>query len=654
MALLAMLILAPGAFAQDPPVPPTDLEARPGAVDQETGDQHGRITLSWPPVAAVGGFDVTDYVIEFSSDYDVADPTTATWTVVDITETAPADPAAADAKYTAVHILPEEADGDTETASYNLTRHYRVKAVNIFGEGGPSNVAMATTHNVPDPPTDLTADATDDTPSSITATWNAVTVPEGALAVTSYILEVTDDLTDDDSWTASDADLADVGGGTIAVTAPADPPTDTEYSAVHTLAATDDGVTRYYRVKAVNAAGTGGPSGVDPATTHDVPSVPTGLTTGAVAVNADNADQNDIPVSWNASANDGGLPITGYQLQFLLDPPGSAWAQVGDRNVTGTDTTHAGLAENVTTPETYYYRVRAINAASPAAASDADGDEWSVVTAGVKLALPGAPTMLQAIAVDQRDAINLFWEAPETDGEPAATRYRIERAPDDTGTPGNPGTYVDLQASYEGMAYADRDAEHGMRFHYRVSAINVVGQTPEADASVVSVVSSNKALMPRNLVATVADDMESIVLTWDGPVADGDGNPANGGSMITGYKIEVSTDAGTTWADVVEDMPEHPEAGLLTSTPGSEYRYPHSTVAEGTTYTYRVSAVNDAGPGHVSASSNSASIDAVLPGMPTDLTATADMDAPSITLMWAAPADRTGAQTLPSWKIDSL
>ena len=92
----------------------------------------------------------------------------------------------------------------------------------------------------------------------------------------------------------------------------------------------------------------------------------------------------------------------------------------------------------------------------------------------------------------------------------------------------------------------------------------------------------------------------SIDLTWDGPVADED-NPANGGSPITGYKIEVSTDAGTTWADVEENKPEHPENELLINLPGSgQFAYTHMDVAAGNSYTYRVSAVNDAGPGHVS------------------------------------------------------
>ena len=118
-----------------------------------------------------GGFDVpltvgvnpTDgYEIEYSSDYDATDPTAATWTTVPSGDlavtnaTAPGvDPAVP--QFTAVHTLPEESDGSDDTPSYNLTRHYRVKARNVIGEGDPSAVATATTHNVPNPPTDLAA-----------------------------------------------------------------------------------------------------------------------------------------------------------------------------------------------------------------------------------------------------------------------------------------------------------------------------------------------------------------------------------------------------------------------------------------------------------------------------------------------------------------
>ena len=255
-------------------------------------------------------------------------------------------------------------------------------------------------------------------------------------------------------------------------------------------------------------------------------------------------------------------------------------------------------------------------------------------------------------AVDQQESIDLFWDAPMNDGEPPVTGYRIERSDDydpDNPTAATWETTTPVEENYSGRSYRDRGLTAGQRYGYRVMAINVVGTSATDGAPVESAISSNKALAPRNLMATRADDMESIVLRWDGPIADED-NPADGGSTITGYQIEV--DDGTGWAAIpfAENVSEHPVSGLITSTPGSEFTYTHTDVAEGTTYTYRVSAVNDAGPGHPSDVAT-ASIDAVLPGMPTGLTATADMDAPSITLMWMAPADNGGAE-ITSWKIE--
>ena len=333
-ALLAVLILAPGAFAQQAPNPPSDLEAAAGD-PTEANPQQGRINLTWSPVTGDdnGGFDVSlvfadGYVIEISSDYDAADPTAATWAAVPVgelavTNAAPeADPAVP--KFTAVHTLPEESDGDAATASYNLTRHYRIKAINVIGTGDPSDPpAMATTHNVPDAPTDLAAVAGDAVTATnpqngrITVTFSPIDdANNGGLDVADtdagYILE----------WAlASDAE--DANWTAVTETAPVAPAT--QFSFVHDLSSLDPSydLTRYYRVRSVNAAGEGMNSAVVSGKTHDVPAAPTGLTTGAVAVNAGDAALNDIPVSWNAvpEADNGGLPITGYELQFLPGPP---------------------------------------------------------------------------------------------------------------------------------------------------------------------------------------------------------------------------------------------------------------------------------------------------------------------------------------------
>ena len=284
------------------------------------------------------------------------------------------------------------------------------------------------------------------------------------------------------------------------------------------------------------------------------------------------------------------------------------------------------------------------------------GDPSDLV--GVKLAPPAAPEDFYARAVDQQESIDLFWKMPENDGEPAVTGYRIEWTTDDPDNPGTLLAWSDLEADYSGRAYRHRNLTAGVTYHYRVRALNGVSDNADdgpggPTTDVVMVISSNKARMPRNLVATLADDMMSVHLAWDGPVAEEgeDGDPANGGSPIKGYKIEASTDGGTTWADVVEDMEVHPESDLLNSAPGSEFEYTHSGLNPGTSYMYRVSAFTDAGPGHPSDVATT-STDAVEPGMPMNLTATAsDMGAVSIKLEWMAPASNGGAD-ITSWKIE--
>src|SRR5207245_10398234 len=66
----------------------------------------------------------------------------------------------------------------------------------------------------------------------------------------------------------------------------------------------------------------------------------------------------------------------------------------------------------------------------------------------------------------------------------------------------------------------------------------------------------------------------------------------NGGSVITGYKIERSTDGGTTWITIV-------------STSGSTATtYSDTGLAHTTTYTYRVAAINSVGTGSPSATAS--------------------------------------------------
>ncbi|MCY3615870.1 MAG: fibronectin type III domain-containing protein, partial [Bacteroidetes bacterium] len=210
VALLAMLIMAPGAFAQQITTadPPSDLAAAVGNTTDETAAQEGRITLTWSPVpeANNGGSPIltgaAGYQIEVTED-----PTDETsWAVVpdgEITVAVPSDLTADDAEFTAVHALPADATVDPPVTNHNETRHYRVKTVNGVGTGDPSTVVMETTHDVPPAPTGLAAvagdasDATAQQHERITVTWEQVPEDDTDLPITDgdggYILEFSED-----------------------------------------------------------------------------------------------------------------------------------------------------------------------------------------------------------------------------------------------------------------------------------------------------------------------------------------------------------------------------------------------------------------------------------------------------------------------------
>src|SRR4029077_13056792 len=110
---------------------------------------------------------------------------------------------------------------------------------------------------------------------------------------------------------------------------------------------------------------------------------------------------------------------------------------------------------------------------------------------------------------------------------------------------------------------------------------------------------------PTGLTATSVSTSQ-INLSWVAPVN-------NGGSAITGYKIERSTDSGTTWSTIVAN------------TASTSTTYSNTGLNPSTSYTYRVSAINSVGtsPPSNTASATTSGTTITAPGSPTSLTATA-------------------------------
>ena len=504
------------------------------------------IVLSWAAPLNSGSAAVTGYRIEVSSDAG------ANW-----------------AELVANTASTSTAHRHTGLTS-GTTRHYRVSAISSAGTGDPSNVAGATTWILPGPPRNLTAGADGDT--AIVLSWTAP-ADTGSSGVTGYQVEISiDGGTTFSRIVKTDSAATAYRDGGLAV-----------------------GTTRHYRVSAVTAVGTGGPSNVASATTvARPPDAP-----GALEAEA-HGDRVDL--DWEAPDNDGGSAVTGYRIEYSAD--GGDWEDL-DEN---TGSTHTRYRHRGADPGTAYrYRVRAINAAGESRPSN-------VARAATDAVAPGAPGNLEAEAESPTE-VELDWDTPASDGGSAITGYRIEYSED-----GDDWGDLDENTGSTATRYAHRGARPGTRYRYRVRAINEAGEgepSDEAQATTETTVPD----APTGLAAR-AEGEDRIDLSWTAPAFDG-------GSALTGYRIEVSY-GGVNWQV------------LSVSTQSAATTYSHTGLDPATRATYRVAAVNAHGRGGYS-NMATARTGAAVPGAPRGLNARpAGTD--RIDLSWTPPLEDGGAE----------
>ena len=133
---------------------------------------------------------------------------------------------------------------------------------------------------------------------------------------------------------------------------------------------------------------------------------------------------------------------------------------------------------------------------------------------------------------------------------------------------------------------------------------------------------------PTGLSASASGETQ-IDLSWTAP-------SDNGGEAISGYRVEVSSDGGTTWSDLAADT------GSTTTT------YAHTGLSAGTARHYRVSAINSVGTG--AASDTASATTATLAGKPTGLSASRN-GGTRIDLSWTAPSV-TGSGAISGYRVE--
>jgi transcriptional regulator CtsR len=304
-----------------------------------------------------------------------------------------------------------------------------------------------------------------------------------------------------------------------------------------------------------------------------VPTAPSSLKATAVS-------STQINLTWlDNSANE-----FGFSIERKMGVSG-AWAPVTNLGINVTSYSSTGLMAGTT----YYYRVRAFNAAGRSSYSN----EASAIPGGP---IPAAPSSLTATAASSSQ-INLTWRDNSTN----EGGFIIERK---TGVSGTWAPITNLGINV--TSYSSTGLMAGTTYYYRVLAQNAAGRSAysnEAYAATSGIV----PFAPSSLTATAASSSQ-INLTWRD-------NSTNEG----GFMIERKTGVSGTWAPIIN-------VGINVTS------YSSTGLMAGTTYYYRVLAQNAAGR---SAYSNeaSAATSGIVPFAPSSLSATAASSS-QINLTW--------------------
>lgn len=238
------------------------------------------------------------------------------------------------------------------------------------------------------------------------------------------------------------------------------------------------------------------------------------------------------------AGNLNGGVLSDYQAEYS-DDNGATWTSFNDGVSTSGIITVTGLTGEVP----YVFRARVV--------TNVGTGPWSDIKGPVTPTdVPGKPLALVA-SVDNTDSdsaiIKLDWNEPATNGGKAISGYRIQESTDGGVTWSRTLSSSDwMPWYYASVDYSDPFV--AVNYVYRVAAINANGVGPYSD---VSNVVTPRPPAPTNIVPTAPLNVSAeagdkqITVYWSTPVSDG-------GNVITSYKVEYSTDGGTTWSSVTE------------------------------------------------------------------------------------------------------
>ncbi|WP_405059687.1 fibronectin type III domain-containing protein [Kribbella sp. NBC_01505] len=293
-------------------------------------------------------------------------------------------------------------------------------------------------------------------------------------------------------------------------------------------------------------------------------------------------------VTWTAPDDEGDLPISSYRV--TVSP--------GGRTVTTTSTTAS--IDGLTNGRQYTFRVTAMNAAGSSAASASS----SAVTPRLP-APPDKPFITESTPRDA--AASVYWSPPT--GADSVASYKV------TATPG--GASVILGATARSAVLTG--LINGTEYSVVVTAVNGNGSAESAPV----LVRPRPAEVPMAPIVNAVTALDGRVdLQWV--------HPPDGGADITGYEVEASP--GNIVQNIAADTTVAAVRGLT----------------NGTAYTFKVRAKNNAGAGP-QATSNATPTAERAPDAPSNVDIAPS--APGILVInWRAPTD-TGTSAITGYTV---
>lgn len=324
-------------------------------------------------------------------------------------------------------------------------------------------------------------------------------------------------------------------------------------------------------------------------------SVPASVT-GAPTTLAATAGNATADLTFDAPIWLGGSAVTGYKVEKSTD--GTTWSTAIANTASATPTAHVTGLTNGTA---YQFRVSAINTTGTSAPSTT-----ASATPGVA---PDAPTSPTAAPGDSQATV--AWVTPVNDGGGAITAYKIEKSTDG----GSTWTTAVANTGSTATTAIVTGLTNGVVTNFRISAINTFGTSSPSPSTTTTPRTVPAA--PTNVGVTPGNGW--VVASWTAPASDG-------GSAVTGYRVETSTD-GLLWTVAIADTGSTSTSALIGSQPN------------GTAVQVRVSAINVAG---ISVPSTpSTGTPRTVPSAPTITSVTRGNR--QLTVAFTAPTDNGGA-----------